>query len=90
MSGIVAGVLTFAALACSAGDSAQVAKRGDGIGQVDFQVSCEAAREKFDHALGLLHHMMYVQARGAFEEIAEANPDCATTGLAWSVGPMEW
>jgi tetratricopeptide (TPR) repeat protein len=48
------------------------------IGTVDFQVSCDpAVQAEFDRALGLVHHMMYVQARGVFEAITEADPDCA-------------
>jgi len=53
------------------------ADRGD-IGEVDFRVACEeAVREDFDHALGMMHHMMYVASREVFEEVIEADPDCA-------------
>ena len=51
------------------------------LGTVDFQVSCaDPVRPAFDRALGLMHHMMYEQARAAFEAISEADPDCA---MAW-------
>jgi tetratricopeptide (TPR) repeat protein len=45
---------------------------------VHFPVSCSpAAQAEFDHALALLHHMTYPQARAGFEEAAAADPDCA-------------
>lgn len=48
------------------------------LGTVDFRVSCEeAARPAFDRALGLMHHMMYVEARAAFETVVEKDPQCA-------------
>ena len=48
------------------------------IGRVDFRADCnEPERVAFDRALGLMHHMMYVQSRGEFQSIAEADPDCA-------------
>lgn len=34
------------------------------LGHVDFQVECiDEVRVDFDNSLGLLHHMMYVEAR---------------------------
>jgi tetratricopeptide (TPR) repeat protein len=48
------------------------------LGAVDFRVSCaEATQPAFDRALGFMHHMMYEQARSAFEGIAETDPECA-------------
>jgi tetratricopeptide (TPR) repeat protein len=59
-------------------DHAAVQVDGEALGTVDFGVSCaEASQPAFDRALGLMHHMMYEQARAAFEEIAEADPECA-------------
>jgi tetratricopeptide (TPR) repeat protein len=54
------------------------------IGIVDFRVSCDpAVREEFDHAVGMMHHMMYLESRRAFERIAEQHPEC---GMAhWGV-----
>jgi tetratricopeptide (TPR) repeat protein len=50
----------------------------ESLGTVDFQVSCaEATRPAFDRALGLLHHMMYVEAQAAFEQLVENDPQCA-------------
>ncbi len=63
------------------------------IGTVDFQVSCDAAvREDFDRALGLMHHMMYVQARSGFEAVAKADPECAMAywGIATTLFQPLW
>ncbi len=50
----------------------------DTVGAVDFRVNCdESVHAKFNRALGLMHHMMYVQARAEFEQIVRADPDCA-------------
>lgn len=79
-------------LACGAPDAAEeTSAREDGtrspaavaasdgeLGAVDFRASCApGVREDFDAAVALLHHMMYQQARGAFEAIAEQDPGCA-------------
>lgn len=71
----------------------------DALGEVEFGVDCgEAAQPRFDRALALLHHMMYEQARTAFQELAAAHPDCAMAywGLAatrfqplWNTRPSE-
>lgn len=48
------------------------------LGRIDFRVSCsESVRPDFDRALGLMHHMMYAQAREAFDTLVEKAPDCA-------------
>ncbi len=55
------------------------ARAGDEpLGTVDFRVSCaEATQPAFDRALSFMHHMMYEQARSAFEQIAATDPECA-------------
>jgi tetratricopeptide (TPR) repeat protein len=65
---------------------------GEEIGTVDFQVSCEGVQEEFDQALGLMHHMMYEQARSAFHSIAEASPGCAMAywGIATTMFQPLW
>jgi tetratricopeptide (TPR) repeat protein len=66
---------------------------GQNIGTVDFRVSCDAAvRADFDRALGLMHHMMYVQARSAFEAVAQADPECAMAywGMATTLFQPLW
>jgi tetratricopeptide (TPR) repeat protein len=63
------------------------------LGTVDFRVSCaEAAQPAFDRALGFLHHMMYEQARAAFEGIAETDPECAMAhwGVATTLFQPLW
>lgn len=66
---------------------------GANIGDIDFRVDCdEGVREDFDHALGMLHHMMYVISRGAFEEIAERDTQCAMAywGIATTLFQPLW
>lgn len=65
--------------------SGKVPPSNDGIGEVDFPTSCsEEVQPDFNHALALLHHMMYVQAADAFKEISREEPGCAMAywGLA--------
>ncbi len=74
--------------------SVQGAHAGDeALGTVDFQVYCaEAARPAFDQALGFMHHMMYEQARAAFERIVESDPECgmAHWGIATTLFQPLW
>ncbi|NEZ04328.1 hypothetical protein G4Y73_09245 [Wenzhouxiangella sp. XN201] len=73
-------------------DEAPVAAEAD-IGTVDFRADCdEAVRADFDHALALMHHMMYQQARGEFEAIAATDPDCAMAhwGIATTLFQPLW
>lgn len=63
------------------------------IGTVAFGADCvDDAQQAFDHALGLMHHMMYVQARGEFDAIAQAHPDCAMAhwGVATTLFQPLW
>jgi hypothetical protein len=75
-------------------ESMQFAEPGhDEVGQVAFRAVCApAVMEDFDRAVALLHHMMYVEARGAFEEIAEADPECAMAhwGMAKTLFQPLW
>ncbi len=66
---------------------------GSTVGHVDFMVSCdEAVQDDFDYALGMMHHMMYVSSRNAFEKIIENNPDCAMAywGVATTLFQPLW
>jgi tetratricopeptide (TPR) repeat protein len=66
---------------------------GEALGTVDFQVSCtDAARPAFDKALGLMHHMMYVEAQAAFEQTVEQDPNCAMAywGIATTLFQPLW
>ncbi|HJU66385.1 MAG TPA: hypothetical protein VJ596_11935 [Gemmatimonadaceae bacterium] len=63
------------------------------VGRVSFQVSCaQGVRSDFDRAVALLHHMMYVESRGAFEEIAAKDPQCAMAhwGIAMTLFQPLW
>lgn len=65
----------------------------DTVGAVDFRANCDASvRDKFDRALGLMHHMMYVQARATFEEVARTDADCAMAhwGIATTLFQPLW
>lgn len=63
------------------------------LGKVDFPISCSrSAREQFNYALALLHHMTYPQARAAFEKVAAVDPDCAMAhwGVAMTLFQPLW
>jgi hypothetical protein len=65
----------------------------DELGEVAFQVTCsDAVRDDFDRAVALVHHMMYQEARGAFQEIVEADPECAMAhwGVAKTLFQPMW
>ncbi|WP_152205066.1 hypothetical protein [Marinobacter changyiensis] len=66
---------------------------GDDIGTVNFQADCDdSVRADVDHALGMMHHMMYTQARAEFDAIIQADPDCAMAhwGVATSLFQPLW
>ncbi len=83
--------LTVAGVAFAQHQHDDGAVHGGDIGHVDFGVDCAAAAE-FDTALGLMHHMMYVEARGRFEAIAEREPACAMAywGIATTLFQPLW
>lgn len=63
------------------------------FGYVDFEVSCnEAVQADFNRALAMLHNMMYVSARGDFEEITSTDPECAMAywGVATTLFQPLW
>lgn len=63
------------------------------LGTIDFRISCsDRAQQSFNHAMALLHHMTYPQAREAFERIAAAEPDCAMAhwGIAMTLFQPLW
>ncbi|MDK8463457.1 hypothetical protein [Marinobacter sp. SS13-12] len=66
---------------------------GDGIGTVNLQADChDSVRADVNHALGMMHHMMYTQARAEFNAIIQADPDCAMAhwGVATSLFQPLW
>jgi tetratricopeptide (TPR) repeat protein len=63
------------------------------LGTVQFPVSCSPpARQQFEHALALLHHMTYALARKEFATLAEREPDCAMAhwGVAMTLFQPLW
>src|SRR5690242_11150736 len=63
------------------------------LGKVDFPISCSPeAQTEFNHAVALLHHMTYPQAREAFLHVAQIDPDCAMAqwGLAMTLFQPLW
>ena len=66
---------------------------GHALGRVDFPVSCSPEAQKdFTHAVSLLHHMTYPQARAAFEKTAQTDPKCAMAhwGIAMTLFQPLW
>jgi tetratricopeptide (TPR) repeat protein len=48
------------------------------IGTINFKARCaEDVQADVDHSLGMMHHMMYTQARAEFEAITQSDSDCA-------------
>jgi tetratricopeptide (TPR) repeat protein len=71
-------ISTLAILWLIAVDSPVAQHRHGDIGQVSFPISCnDAAQQRFDVGLALVHHMMYEQAEEQFAAAAEADADCA-------------
>lgn len=100
---LLAAMVFFSLPGCSENNESQTADAPDtetqaradqqAVGRVDFRVSCgDEVREDFNRALALLHHMMYQQARAAFEKIAEADPQCAMAhwGMATTLFQPLW
>jgi tetratricopeptide (TPR) repeat protein len=62
-------------------------------GTVEFPTSCEATvQADFNHAVTLLHHMTYPQARTLFRAIADRDPHCAMAqwGIAMTLFQPLW
>jgi tetratricopeptide (TPR) repeat protein len=63
------------------------------LGKVEFATSCDSAvRVDFNHAVALLHHMTYAQARTSFQAIADRDPRCAMAhwGIAMTLFQPLW
>jgi hypothetical protein len=63
------------------------------LGVVSFPVSCSpAAQTAFNHAVALLHHMTYPQARVAFQQVAKTDSTCgmAHWGVAMTLFQPLW
>ena len=64
-----------------------------GLGTVVFPISCSAAAQAaFNHAVALLHHMTYPQAREAFQQVSSIDPRCAMAhwGFAMTLFQPLW
>jgi hypothetical protein len=61
----------------------------DGLGTVNFPISCTAAQAKFDRAVALLHNFHYPETVKAFRAVLKDDPECAIAywGLAMSAMP---
>jgi len=65
----------------------------ESLGTVSFPVSCsQPAQAEFNHAVALLHHMTYPQARAAFQHVAVIDPKCAMAhwGVAMTLFQPLW
>ncbi len=65
----------------------------DTLGAVHFPTSCSPnVQSDFNQAVALLHHMMYIESRRAFEGIAEKDPACAMAhwGIAMTLFQPLW
>lgn len=57
------------------------------VGKVNFPISStEAGQKQFDHALAMLHHMMYDHAEKEFKALVDTDPNCSMAhwGIAMS------
>jgi hypothetical protein len=68
-------------LGASLGATGLLAQHGhgsEGVGKAHMETSCApAVQAKFDRALARLHNFWYARALTQFEEIQQADPDCA-------------
>ena len=81
----IAFVLVFVAAGACAHEAS--------LGTVDFPVSCSASAQRdFNHAVALLHHMTYPDAREAFRHVAVVDPGCAMAhwGVAMTLFQPLW
>lgn len=88
---LLGGLLALSAPSTAAGQ--ETGHDHGEIGVVDFRASCDpGVQDDFDHAVALLHHMMYQQARQAFAQIAEQHPECAIAhwGIATTLFQPLW
>lgn len=89
-------LLSLLVVGCGAPDQAEAPADREGpddYGSVDFRASCAPeVVEDFDRAVALLHHMMYQEARGAFEAIAQRDSGCAMAhwGVAMTLFQPLW
>lgn len=88
---MVLPALPLAAPRAAAQEPAEGAR--EELGAVRFPVSCSPdVQEEFEGAVALLHHMMYREARGAFEAISARDRGCAMArwGIAMTLFQPLW
>ena len=80
-------ILPAAMLLASVDGSARTSaaeEKAEALGAVGFNMSwVEASQPAFDRALSLMHHMICQQARVAFQQIVDTDPQCAM--LHWGI-----
>jgi tetratricopeptide (TPR) repeat protein len=87
------GGVVLPAVALAFAESAEQQHAGHALGKVSFLISCSPETQmEFNHAVALLHHMTYPQAREAFEHIAQIDPQCAMAhwGVAMTLFQPLW
>src|SRR5215813_233016 len=93
-AGSMCALIGVLPLACANQTAAQGQQHGSHrIGTVNFPISCsQQAQGEFNHAVALLHHMTYPQAREAFERVAATDPKCAMAhwGIAMTLFQPLW
>ncbi len=85
-----AAIVTSSATAQHAADKQMATEN---LGVVHFPTSCSPdVQGDFNQAVALLHHMMYIESRRAFEGIAEKDPACAMAhwGIAMTLFQPLW
>ncbi len=91
----LAGIASFSLLLSSGSAPAQdrASQGSESLGKVVFPISCApSAHARFERAVALLHHMMYVEAKREFEAVSEIDPQCAMShwGIAVTLFQPLW
>lgn len=93
----VFSVLSFASLllapASFAQEHAHAGRRGEGVGRVEFPISCTPeARKAFERGVALLHSFFFEAADAAFDDALAADPACAMVhwgkAVRWQGNPF--
>ncbi len=87
------GLVALAGASLAPRAFAQQKHHADDLGAVQFPVSCApAVQETFNRGVAFIHHMMYVEARRAFDEVAERDATCAMAhwGVAMTLFQPLW
>jgi tetratricopeptide (TPR) repeat protein len=85
--------MVLALTACTDEKAGSAPQHEHAAAAVEFPTSCDpTVQADFNHAVTLLHHMTYTQARAAFRAIAERDPACAMAqwGIAMTLFQPLW